>query len=219
MDSLKKPEMLVALSALVGVGGTYFFFSKKLGILNDRMNEFDKHLSAVIKKLTESSKNSSVIQENIKELSSSIDRLTNTIRTLENNIADDNDLTNERFQAVISAIESLGAEVNDPYDDYYKPRKSKQKRRNDPDISRRRDRDDDRDPRRDRDRDERRGDRNDRDRNDRGDRNDRDERRNDRDERRGTSKQQKQAPKPKIVESDGESDDAEFIQKVTANNS
>jgi hypothetical protein len=220
MDSLKKPEMLVALASLVGVGGSYFYFSKKLGIINDRMNEFDKHLSAVIKKLTESSKTSTVVQENIKELSSSIDRLSNSIRTLENNILDDNDLINERFQVIFSALETLNVDVNDPLDDLYKPRKSKQKRRNEPEYSRRRDREDDRDTRRDRDerRDERRSDRDER-RDER--RSDRDERRSDRDERRDERKTNKQKPisKSKVVESDGESDDAEFIQKINANSS
>ena len=119
MESLKKPETIVALSALAGCGGTYFYLSKRLNTINDRVNEFDKHLSAVIKKLTESSKFTGSLGDNLREVSNVLDKLNSSVRSLENSIydlKDENDITSERLTVLFEAVKELGAKVEDPLD-------------------------------------------------------------------------------------------------------
>jgi uncharacterized coiled-coil protein SlyX len=218
MESLKKPETMISVGALIGVGASYFYLNKKITSLNQRVDEFDKHLSAVIKKLTESAKSSSNVNDNLKELSSSLGSMSSTLKNLDLSVYDmkeENDLVSERINALFEGFRAAGNNIEDPLDEYYKPKKVKGKnnRRNDHYESgnRRRDDRDDREDRRN-DREDRRNDREDR-------RNDREDRRGDRDNRRQTEKNVKFSKGKKVIESDSESDDEEFIQKISANNS
>ena len=114
METLKKPEMLVAMSSLFAVGGTYFYFYKKLGLVNERIDEFDKRLSSVIKKVGDNSRDVTALGRNIAELNNYLQGLTQNMKKLELNMLDYQDLQNERYQNLVEAIEGLGGTVFDP---------------------------------------------------------------------------------------------------------
>jgi hypothetical protein len=113
METLKKPEMLIAVSSLFAVGGTYFYFYKKLGLVNERIDEFDKRLSSVIKKVGDNTRDTNAIGKNMAELNNYMQGINQMLKKLDLDFQDHIQVQNERYQNLVDAIEALGGTVYD----------------------------------------------------------------------------------------------------------
>lgn len=83
MDSFRKPEMIIAIIAIIGIIAVAVYFYRKIGMLQEELNKHNERMSTVVKKIGEMPQQAHIGQiiEKLKQQDRTIEDQRKTLET------------------------------------------------------------------------------------------------------------------------------------------